>query len=265
MKIKSLGRETDLIFARFAGDVIDKGDYTLVQTKNNPGYHWGNFIIFSQAPKENSLHQWKSLFDREFNYYKEPHHYVFTWDTEKDESGKYDDFIEDGFEFDRAVVLTSSKLNPPKFFNQDIIIKRIETEIEWNSVLELQVLCADEKYVNEYYLDFKKAQMRNYQKMVKAEMGHWYGAFLDNKLVGDLGIFHNGEIARYQNVGTHPDFRKKGICGSLVYQAGLIAQKDYKINSLVMEADPEYHAARIYESVGFKPTETNYSLSWWKR
>lgn len=31
-----------------------------------------------------------------------------------------------------------------------------------------------------------------------------------------------------------------------------------------MEADPEYHAARIYESVGFKRGEINYSLSWWK-
>jgi hypothetical protein len=31
-----------------------------------------------------------------------------------------------------------------------------------------------------------------------------------------------------------------------------------------MEADADYHAARIYESVGFKRHEINYALSWWK-
>jgi len=30
-----------------------------------------------------------------------------------------------------------------------------------------------------------------------------------------------------------------------------------------MEADPDYHAARIYESVGFKRCEMTYQLSWW--
>lgn len=49
------------------------------------------------------------------------------------------------------------------------------------------------------------------------------------------------------------------------YQAGSLALAEYPIDQLVMEADPGYHAARIYESVGFSSVETNYSLSWWKK
>lgn len=101
--------------------------------------------------------------------------------------------------------------------------------------------------------------------MSEAGLGNWFGAFIGEQLVGDLGIFHENGIGRYQNVGTHPNFRKQGICGTLVYQSGLIALRDYKIQYLVMEADPDYHAARIYESVGFKRNEENYALSWWKR
>ena len=42
MVIRSLGRRTDLIFAKFSGSVIDKGSYTLIQTPSNPGYHRGH-------------------------------------------------------------------------------------------------------------------------------------------------------------------------------------------------------------------------------
>jgi hypothetical protein len=85
MVIRSLGRRTDLIFAKFSGAVIDKGSYTLIQTPNNPGYHWGNFIIFDHAPEIGTLTKWTDLFDSEFGYYSEPHHYVFTWDTGQDD------------------------------------------------------------------------------------------------------------------------------------------------------------------------------------
>ena len=83
--------------------------------------------------------------------------------------------------------------------------------------------------------------------------------------MGDLGIFFEGPVGRYQMVGTHPDFRKQGICGTLVYEAGLMAFEEFALDHLVMEADPDYHAARIYESVGFNKAEINYSLSWWKK
>ena len=37
-----------------------------------------------------------------------------------------------------------------------------------------------------------------------------------------------------------------------------------EITTLVMEADEDYHAARIYEEVGFEPTQRLISLEWVK-
>ena len=68
MEIRSLGFRTSLMFARFAGMVVDKGSYTLIQTPSNPGYYWGNFIIFDRAPSKGDLLKWKQLFDKEFGY-----------------------------------------------------------------------------------------------------------------------------------------------------------------------------------------------------
>ena len=46
MKLYSLGRKTDIIFAKFSGKVIDRGNYILIQTPSNTEYHWGNYVIF---------------------------------------------------------------------------------------------------------------------------------------------------------------------------------------------------------------------------
>jgi predicted GNAT family acetyltransferase len=103
--------------------------------------------------------------------------------------------------------------------------------------------------------------------MYTAGRGHWYGAFVGERLVADLGIFHgegrDSELGRYQNVGTHPDWRRQGICGTLVHAAGQIALRDHGLGTLVMEADASHHAAAIYESVGFRSTEQTRSLTWW--
>lgn len=94
---------------------------------------------------------------------------------------------------------------------------------DWESVIKLQTLCADPKYFNGYYEDFKRKQIAEYRQMTEAGMGNWFGAFIGDTLVGDLGIFFENEIGRYQNVGTHPNYRRKGIYGTLVYEAGKAA------------------------------------------
>ena len=50
-----------------------------------------------------------------------------------------------------------------------------------------------------------------------------FGAFFEGNMVGNLGVFYEQELARYQSIGTNPDFRRRGICGTLVYKAGQIA------------------------------------------
>jgi len=264
MEIQSLGRRTDFMFAKFSGSVTDRGSYTLIQTPNHPNHYWGNYIVFDHAPRKGSLKEWTRIFDSEFTYYSEPHHYVFTWDVGRDEPGEYQEFLDANYDFESSVVLSAKVLRPPLHLNPDIQIKKICSSQEWEEVIRLQTLCGDPKFINSHYETYKRGQIQQYMEMSEAGMGSWFGAFLNGQLVGDLGIFHDGKLGRYQNVDTHPDFRRRGICGTLVYQAGLTALAEFGIGQLVMEADVHYHAARIYESVGFKPVEVNHSLSWWR-
>ena len=111
---------------------------------------------------------------------------------------------------------------------------------------------------------FKTRQMARYRAMARAGLGEWFGVFSNRQVVADLGVFVGNGVGRFQSVGTHPDFRRRGFCGTLVYEAAQCALKQLGAKTLVMAADEEYHAAGIYESVGFRPTEHQIGMDWWE-
>lgn len=262
MKLTSLGRKTDLIFAKFSGEITEKEDYILVQTPSNPNFHWGNFLVFKNAPRPGDFKRWTQIFKAEFEGFTGMNHMTITWDSTR--PGEVQEFIDEGFEFEEGIVLATNKLIYPTKFNSRLKIKKISSDREWEDAYQMQLLTTDEKYAGKEFEVFKKKQMAEYRAMSEQGLGNWFGAYLGEQIVGDLGIFYQEELARFQNVGTHPHFRRQGICQTLVYESAQMALGEYGVSTLVMEADANYHAAKIYESVGFKPVEKNYSLSWIK-
>jgi ribosomal protein S18 acetylase RimI-like enzyme len=263
---RPLSLQSELIFAHFNSQVLEKDAYLVVKTPTNPNFHWGNFISFKNAPVNGDEVRWPEIFKKEFSDISDIKHRAFTWEEEKIGIAK-SIFEENGYEFDINKVLAAEKVRVPAKMNQDgnISIRPVQTDNEWNQSLLNQLFANEGKYEEKGFLIFKKRQMDMYRRMSLAGRGHWFGAFNGSELAADLGIFFEGKIARYQSVVTHPDYRRKGICARLVYEAGLFAKKNYQVETLVMIADANYHAARIYESVGFKKVEDNFTLAkWWE-
>jgi len=105
--------------------------------------------------------------------------------------------------------------------------------------------------------------MKRYRAMEQAGRGAWFGAFLDRTLVADLGIYHSENLGRFQSVETHPDYRRRGYAGSLVYQASRHALGQMGLGTLVLVADAGSPAESLYRSVGFLPTERQVGLERW--
>ena len=59
-------------------------------------------------------------------------------------------------------------------------------------------------------------------------------------------------LARFQSVETHPDFRGQGLAGTLVHEVSRYGFDQLGAHTLVMVADPDYLAIRVYRSVGFE-------------
>ncbi|MGK0367841.1 MAG: ribosomal protein S18 acetylase RimI-like enzyme, partial [Thermoproteota archaeon] len=113
--------------------------------------------------------------------------------------------------------------------------------------------------------EFHRKQIIQYRKMIQAGLGQYFGAFLEGKLVGSLGLFRDKEVGRFQIVGTDPNFQRRGVCSSLVYHSAKYGFQKMGLSTLVMVADEAYHAAKIYESVGFKPTQKQIGLCWYDK
>jgi GNAT superfamily N-acetyltransferase len=265
MNLRSLGYRTDLIFARFAGEITDFGHYMVVRTPSNPTFYWGNFVLFDRPPNSGDLKDWLEIFAKEIPYAK---HIAIGWDGQ--EPGDAQAFVAAGLDFEETTVMTATEIHAPPKVNLEATYRTFESEDDWAQLLELGLLCNDDGYEPDGYRVFLQRKNLNRRRMGEAGLGSWFGAFLEDRLVCSMGLysdagfegnhFDGNRVARFQSVETHPDFRRRGLCGSLVHHVAKHGLEVMQAKTLVMCADPEYHAARIYESVGFRPTERQYAL-----
>ena len=259
MRLTSLGYRTDLLFHRFGGEVVDRGSYLVIRTPSNPNYYWGNFLIFSAPPQPGDFRRWNAVFEHEVGTPPRINHKVFTWDTTDGNNGAVGDFLEAGFELGEEVVMATDTLVRPKRYHYGLELRTLTTDADFAEHLELHVLCRQD---DAGYRKFFKTRAKSYRQMIAAGLGRWFGAFLDGKLVADMGIFGEGELARYQSVVTHPDFRRRGVCSTLLYEVGHFALETLGAKTLVIVADDHYFAKSIYAAVGFRVHERQGSLEW---
>ena len=262
MRPTSLGYRTDLIFHRFEGEVSHRDHYLVIRTPSNPSYRWGNFLIFDAPPEPGAFGRWNELFAREVGTPPRITHKLFAWDTVDGQHGDVGDFLAAGFELGEEVVMATDVLTRPERYNHDLEIRALSSDGEFAEHVDLHVLCRQGKDDEASYRSFYEASTESYRKMIAAGLGRWFGAFSDGKLVADMGIFADGELARYQSVVTHPDFRRRGICSTLLYEVGRFALSSLDAKTLVIVADDHYFAKNIYGAVGFSAREKQGSLEW---
>lgn len=260
MQPTSLGYRTDLIFHRFEGEVIDGDRYLVIRTPSNPDYRWGNFLIFDAPPQPGDLGRWDALFEREVGVPTRIRHKLFAWDTADGDNGVVDDFLEAGFELGGEVVMATDTLSPPQRYNHEVEVRALQTDADFAEHIDLHVLCWEGRDDGAGYRAFYEARTDSYRRMIAAGLGSWFGAFLDGRLVADMGIFVEADLARYQSVVTHPDFRRRGICGTLLFEVGRFALETLEAKTLVIVADERGFAKNIYAAAGFRVRERQGSL-----
>jgi GNAT superfamily N-acetyltransferase len=259
--LSSLSNRSDLLFFPEEGQVEVHDEYIVVRSPKNPGYHWGNYLIFRDAPKPGQLNRWMQIFQSEFQTLPDVRHRSFTWNLGEASPEATSEFVAAGFESTRICCLSTNALVAPSKFNSSVEVRKVQSPEEWAEVIRLQVESRDPIYSFEEYSRFKNRQFEIYKTLSARGEGAWWAAYLGGRPVADLGLFRQGDVGRYQSVGTHPDFRRQGICQTLVHSVGTRALKENFVNRLVIVADADYHATSIYTSVGFTLFETTGSLA----
>jgi len=259
VNIRSLAFRTDLALHRLAGaEVEDRGDHLVVRTPQNPGYRWGNFHLLAGPPARDEVDDVLARYDADF---PDSAHRTFGVDGTDSQRDRLEPLLARGLRFDGATVMTATSVHPPPRPNSEATYRRLASDEDWTQKVEVSIVVddgEDDPVAHREYAVRRAAAERSL-----CESGHaaWWGAFVDDRLATTMGLVDAGDgLARYQNVETHPDHRGRGLAGTLVHRVASYGFDEMAARTLVMVADPDYLAIRIYRSVGFADTETQTQL-----
>jgi ribosomal protein S18 acetylase RimI-like enzyme len=256
MDLESLAYRTDLALLRLGGsEVVDCGTHLVVRTVANPTFYWGNYLLLPRAPIAGEAEDWVAEFRREFPGTR---HRTFGVDGT---AGSLDDlapFAALGFEIAASTVMTARAVHEPARPNREATYRPLRGDDDWRQQLELSLAGEGEHVTREFAARRARAQ----RAVTEAGHGQWFGAFLGDRLASTMGLVRaDGGLARFQEVKTHPVARGRGLAGTLVHHASRFGFDELGAETLVMVADPDYLAIRIYRQVGFEDTETQLAAA----
>lgn len=262
---RSLGWRTDLIFARFDGEVAPRADHLVIRTPHNPTFWWGNFLLFDHAPQPGDAAAWVARFEAEITS-RQPASRHVTFGVDSGETFELPaDFAAAGFTRYGSTVLTMRREQlraprAPRAPGVRIAPLRLPEQAAEAVALQVETDAGHSEEPGAYRL-FRERQMRRYEAMQRAGMGAWFGAFAyaddgSEGMVADCGLFCAGageaRLGRFQHVETHPSWRRRGLCSALVHAACLHGFETMGLDTLVIVADPDDVAIGLYESLGFQ-------------
>lgn len=238
------GWRTDLAVLALAGSEIESfADHLVVRTPANPTYHWGNFVLVTDPRAVNDASRWRSVFAEAF---PEARHVAIGLAAEPDPACWADLDVEAS----DVLVATGDLVVRP--LPTGYRVREVRTEADWAASTALN----DQHYPGER--EFARLRSESRARMVRAGDLTWLGAFTeaDDQLVAELGIvLVDHDLARYQSVLTHADHRRRGLTGHLLGVAAEHA-RSAGAGTLVIIADADTDAGRLYRAAGFEHAET---------
>jgi ribosomal protein S18 acetylase RimI-like enzyme len=256
MRVRSLGYQTDLAVRLAEGSTVtDRGDHIVVRTDQNPRYWWGNFILLARAPRGSEIAGWLDRFARTFPAAR---HRTFGVDVTRAAEVDEAVFTAAGLAADRGIVLTAAGVREPPRLHPGAAIRPLAGADDWRQACELRAACsaADDQAASPEDHQFIELRTIARRQLAEARRATWFGAFTCGRLVAQLGLVPlPGRLARFQDVETHPSFRRQGLAGTLVWHAATYGVDELRATRLVIVAEHGSAATRIYASVGFQPAE----------
>jgi ribosomal protein S18 acetylase RimI-like enzyme len=259
MEVRSIGFATDLALLSLGGSSVeDRGDHIVIRTPDNPSHWWGNFLLLDGIPPPDEQASWIDVFHA---LNPAAHHVAIGFDEVRGSVDALSGFTGAGLAAGCATVMTAAEVALPTTPDEGVVGRVLETEADWSQSVKLMIRCEDRGLEPIGYRAFVEARAATRRALVTAGHGAWFGMFVDDRLVSQLGLFRAGaKRARFQAVETDPEFRRRGLARALVRVASDYGFSTLAAEQLVMVAEPDYWAIDLYRSVGFVDTESQFQV-----
>jgi GNAT superfamily N-acetyltransferase len=255
MHVDSPGLATDLALLELQGSTIrDHGDHLVISTPANPTFWWGNFLLLGHPVAGAQIPVWLDRFAAEL---PEARHFAFAFTSGE---GDRQAWQEHGFAVETDVTLTIGKVPTWAPVDEAVAIRQFAGASDWRQAAELG---ASEVPFGELEdrLVLEKRKAAAQRSLVDDGRGVWFGAFIGEHLVGKAGIVRVGTRARYQEVITHPGYRRRGVASGLSRVAGEWALTQPEVRELVIVAEADGPAIGLYERLGFEQQARHVGVS----
>ncbi len=246
------GWETDLAVLAHSGSLFEEfEDHLVVRSPDNPGFHWGNFVMVTDPDSVHDAGRWVETFQSAFP--------SATWQafglvrTPSDVS----DWTAHGLEVELDEVLTARVQPTQTPLPDGYAVRRIAgTDWAQHASRSIEENARTGEHEPRAHEQFVRAQVRTRRSFSDRGVGAFFGAFADGALVADLGIVRCGTTARFQSVGTDEAHRRRGLASHLLGVAARWAG-DQGCDQWVIVTEATNPAGRVYRRLGFEPDVGN--------
>lgn len=252
MGLRSLCLASDVLVLRGQSHLEELDDRFILRSPKEPNFWFGNCVIFkvTTVDPDAQIAQFQADFP-------DARHVTLQWDVPNmPRRAAFDAFEALGYEVDISDVLVLNGALNRFAAPEGISIRPLTSDSDWTQATELQGLTGmEDRDHGAEYLPYIKTRMEVCRAQVDTGFASWLGAFDGDTLAADLGIYADARTARFQAVETRASYRRRGICAALVTAGVEWAQAKHPDTKVVIVADPEANAGRIYRRCGFELTE----------
>jgi len=258
--VRSLGYRTDLsLLLRTGSTLTDRGDHLVVRTDDNPTFWWGNYLLLGAALAPEETADWVRRFGAEF---PRARHRALGVDDPTLGGEDVPGFAGAGFSVEVDTVMTATAVRPPALPNAEAAYRPLTSDADWEQSAQLALSGRPDVAARERDRAFSTARSLAHRRMAASGAGRWFGAFLGGRLVAQMGLVSaSPRLARFQDVETHPEFRRRGLAATLVHHVSGYGFGELSARTLVIVADPGYPAIGIYRALGFTVHERQVGMS----
>jgi GNAT superfamily N-acetyltransferase len=252
VQVRSLALTTELGLAATRGRVSDRDDYIVVESPDDPGYYFGNLLVFPAPPQVGEVAFWTRRFEEELGKNPAIRHVTFRWDGITGDPGAVDELRAAGFTIETNLVMSADDVTGTP---SALDVRPLATE-EVSETGDLAWVVGDRH--DESYRAFLHRRAAWHQRLVARGLATFWGAYDADALVASLGLVPLGSVARYQDVQTALEYRRRGLASSLLSVSARAAIAG-GVDRVVIIAEPDSEAARVYERAGFRTIEKTVS------
>lgn len=239
---------------------LDMQSHAVRSSPERSDYMYGHALLLDERPEVDELASWVERWREAFADAPAAEWMVIEW-TEGGDAAAPEALEHEaerlGLELDSMIVFALDVVQEPEI-GQQWRARPFDSDKDWLAGAELT---ATEGEDDPAYLDFYQWKFRGYQHHWSAGQGVWFGVWEGDTLIGSGGSIWYGGIARFQELTTHVDYRRQGVCSRLCYEmVSFLKSLDPPLDQILVVAEEGSAAAGVYERLGFEPRARQYTL-----